>query len=394
LRRFSILSVVVGFLASAAVVIPSNARDLLCASDQEPAPATSQPKPTPCDTLPAAKSRVYGFRPTQLNESQIDAKGKEIDAFWKQVHSAGSDGVSCVRSMLQDETTDHFFQFDAASFLYQADRAPETLLLGRDSIAQADFQEADPANYLSLAVALAQQGVDISPLAARLLRYPNAVIRVPEQGRELDSATADLFLCGSLKPAVATSALIPELQAPESFVRAGAAHLLAERLTEESLRALSRWDGLRKIEGDFRRNDITAVMKYQQPNEAAHPKFSREQVLQTIAALPHCSAEFTDVMGRKGADFDKQMRDTKATQEQISAAITEGEPIYGIANHTAFMNSDVAALQPGDFELLRTARRKALFNVSDQRLEEYLAFTQVMIGLINRLDLYKEFRSH
>jgi len=54
----------------------------------------------------------------------------------------------------------------------------------------------------------------------------------------------------------------------------------------------------------------------------------------------------------------------------------------------------IATLQAGDFELLRTARRKALFNVSDQSLEEYLVFTQVMIGLINRLDLYKEFRSH
>jgi hypothetical protein len=79
---------------------------------------------------------------------------------------------------------------------------------------------------------------------------------------------------------------------------------------------------------------------------------------------------------------------------QISTAIAEGEPIYGIANHAAFMNSAVATLQPGDFELLRTARHKALFNVSDHSLEEYLAFTQVMIGLINRLDLYKEFRSH
>ncbi len=65
-------------------------------------------------------------------------------------------------------------------------------------------------------------------------------------------------------------------------------------------------------------------------------------------------------MGKKGADFDKQMRDKKATQEQISAAIAEGEPIYGIANHTAFMNSAIATLQAGDFELLRTARRKAL----------------------------------
>jgi hypothetical protein len=173
-------------------------------------PATSQPQPTTCDTLRTSKSKVYGFRPTQRNESQIDAKGKEIDAFWKQVHSAGSDGVSCVRSML----------------------------------------------------------------------------------------------------------------------------------------------------------------------------------------LPRSSAEFADVMGKKGAEFDQRMRDSKATQEQISTAIAEGEPTYGIANHAAFMNSAVATRQPGDFELLRTARRKALFNVSDQSLEEYLAFTQVMIGLINRLDLYKEFRSH
>lgn len=394
--RFSILFLIVcSSVFSEFSTLPSKAGDRLFATDQQPA-TTAQGKPTPCDALRAAKSKVYGFLPAQLDESQIDAKGKEIEVFWKQVQSAGTEGTACVRSMLQEETTDHFFQFDAASFLYQADRSPETLLLVRDAIAQADFQESDPANYLALAVALAQEGVDISSLAARLLRSPNAVIRVPEQGLELDSDTAALFLYGSMKPGVATNALIPELQAPESFVRAGAAHLLAEQLTEDSFRALSRWDDLPKVEEEFRRNDITAVMKYQPPNEAdlAHPKFSREQVLQIIAALPHSSAEFTDVMSKKGADVDKQMRDKKATQEQISNAIAEGKPIYGIANHSAFTNSAIATLQAGDFELLRTARRKALFTVSDQSLEEYLAFTQVMIGLINRLDLYKEFRSH
>jgi hypothetical protein len=387
LRRFLVFSVLVCSSASS---------HLLFAAAQQPSASASQPPPVTCESLRAAKSQAYGFRPTQLDESQIDAKGKQIDAFWKQVKSAGPDGVSCVRSMLQADSADHFFPFDAASFLYQADRSPETLLLVRDSIAQADFQETDPANYLSLALALAQQGVDIGPLAARLLRYPNAVIRVPEQGLELDSDTAALFLYGSMKAAAATNALIPELQAPESFVRAAAAHLLAEQLTEESFRTLSRWDGLSKIEEEFRLNDITAVIKYQRPNEAdfAHPRFTREQVLQTIAALPHSSAEFSDVMGNKGAAFDKRMRDAKATQEQISAAVAEGEPIYGIANHTAFINSAIATLQPGDFELLRTARRKALFNISYQSLEEYLAFTQVMIGLINRLDLYKEFRAH
>jgi hypothetical protein len=398
LRRFSIGCVLIcSWFLFALVVIPSNARDVLSANAQDkPAAPASQEKSPTCYALRTAKSKVYGFRPAQLNESQIDAKGKEIDDFWKQVRSAGSDGIVCVRSMLQDEKTDHFFQFDAASFLYQSDHSPEALLLVRDSIAQADFQETDPANYLSLALDLAQEGVDIAPLAARLLRYPNAVIRVPEQGLELDSDTAALFLYGSMKPAAATNALIPELQAPEAFVRSAAAHLLAEQLTEDGFRTLSRWDGLAKIEEEFRRNDILAIMRYQSPNESdlVHPKFSRQQVLQLIATLPHSSEEFTEVMNKKGTTFDKQMRDKKATQEEISKALVEGEPIYGIANHTAFMNSAVATLQPADFEILRTARRRALFNISDQCLEEYLAFTQVMIGLVNRLDLYREFRSH
>jgi hypothetical protein len=172
--------------------------------------------------------------------------------------------------------------------------------------------------------------------------------------------------------------------------------LLAEQLTEESFRALSRWDGFAKIEEEFRRNDISPVMKDQPPNEAdlARPKFSLDQVLQIIATLPHTSAEFSDVMAKKGADFDKQMRDKKAMQAEISKAIADVEPVYGIANHTTFMNSVISTLQPGDFELLRTARRKSLFSVSDQCLEEYLAFTQVMIALINRFDLYKDFRCH
>jgi hypothetical protein len=43
---------------------------------------------------------------------------------------------------------------------------------------------------------------------------------------------------------------------------------------------------------------------------------------------------------------------------------------------------------------LRAARRKAVYDISDESLAEYLAFTQVMIGLMNRLDLFKEYRTH
>ncbi len=356
----------------------------------------SEKKSVTCESLRTAKASVYGFQLAQLNETQIEAKTNEMDSFWKQSAAAGPEGVSCVREMLEEEKTDHYFQFDAAAWLFPRDKSTTTLTLIRDSIAQADFQETDPANYLSLALELSLAGVDIHTLAGRLLRYPNAVIQIPEHALDLDTDTSALFLYASIPSAEATKWLLPELQTPEQFVRSAAAHLLAEQMTEDSYRALAHWDGVSKIEEEFRRNDIQAIMKYQAPNEAelAHPKFARQDVLKIIAGLPHTPKEFDERMSTKGAEFDKQMRDKKATQEELARAVADGEPIYGIANHTAFINSAIATLKSEDFETVREARRRSLYDVSDESLEEYLSFTRVMIGLINRLDMYKEYRSH
>jgi len=312
------------------------------------------------------------------------------------VRGAGQEGVTCLRGLLAEEKTDHVFQFDAAQMLFPVDKSPETLKLIRDALAQADFQESDPANYLELGLELSHAGVDVAPLAAKLLLFPNATIHISEHSLDLDSDSAALILYGSLEPALASNALIELLKAPEPFVRSAAAHLLAEQMTEESFRALSKWNGMGTVEEEFRRNDIQAIMKYKawDAADSAHPKFSREQVLETIAALPHTRKEFDEVMATKGAAFDRQMRDAKATQQQIAKEVADGLPIYGVADHVAFMTSAAATLQAGDFETIREARRKALYDVSDESFSEYLAYTQIMIGMLNRLDLYKEYRSH
>lgn len=357
---------------------------------------TARAEVSSCADLRAQKEKVYGFHLTQLNESQIDAKSKEIDAYWKQLQATGPEGVSCLKEMLAGEKSDHLFQFDAASFLFQLDKSPESLNLVRDAIVQTDFQETDPANYLSLAMELGQRGVDIQSLAAKILLFPNAVIHISEHSLDLDSDTAALFLYGSMEPAKAGKALIGQLQAQEHFVRGAAAHLLAEQMTEEAFRALSTWSGLAEIKEDYRVNDIQSVMKYQatDPAELANPKWTREQVLQIIAGLPHTRQEFDEVMSTKGAEFDRQMREKKLNQEELARAVAESEPIYGIADHTAFQNAAVATLKAEDFETMRQARRKALFNVSDESLSEYLAYTQIMIRMMNHLDLYKDYRAH
>ena len=272
-----------------------------------PIPTPSSSTPT-CADIRAEKSKTYGFHLAQLSEAQLDAKSKEMDAFWKEVQAAGPEGVTCIRTLLAEEKTDHVFQVDAATMLFPVDPSPETRDLIRDSLAQADFQESDPANYLSLALALDLAGVDVRSLASKLLLYPNAIIHISEHDIDLDSDTAALLLYGAMDPSQASNALISLLDAHEPFVRAAAAHLLAEQMTDESFRALSQWDGLSKIEEEFRRNDIQAIMKYKPPNPAdyANPKFTRQQVLDTIASLPHTQKDFDHVMATKGAAFDQR----------------------------------------------------------------------------------------
>jgi hypothetical protein len=359
-------------------------------------PLPNAANPPTCADLRAQKSKTYGFHLTQLNEAQLDAKSKELDAFWKQVQAAGPVGVTCIRKLLAEEKTDHIFQVDAAGMLFPADSSPETRNLIRDSLAQADFEESDPANYLTLAFDLGLAGVDVRPLAAKFLLYPNAVIHISEHSLDLDSDTAALLLYGTMEPIRASNALSALLGAPQPFVREAAAHLLAEQMTDESFRTLSRWDGLGRIAEDFRRNDIQAIMKYQPQNRAdyVNPKFTREQVLETIASLPYTQKEFDQVMATKGAAFDEQVRERKLTEQQLAQAVADSLPIYGVAEHIAFQTAAIGTLRPEDFAAMREARRKSLRNVSDESFAEYLAYTQIMIGMLNRLDLFKEYRQH
>ena len=49
-------------------------------------------------------------------------------------------------------------------------------------------------------------------------------------------------------------------------------------------------------------------------------------------------------------------------------------------------------LEAGDLESLREARRRSITGVSDEALAEYFAITRVMLGWVNRLDLYRDLR--
>jgi len=52
----------------------------------------------------------------------------------------------------------------------------------------------------------------------------------------------------------------------------------------------------------------------------------------------------------------------------------------------------MATLTEADLADIREARRNALHAVSDEALDDYFTFTAIIQGVMNRLDLYKEYR--
>ena len=75
-------------------------------------------------------------------------------------------------------------------------------------------------------------------------------------------------------------------------------------------------------------------------------------------------------------------------------AVGGSPPCQSLAGHDRFIESAIATLTADDLPFLREARRKSIHGVSDESLSEFFAYTTIIRGIINRLDLYKEFRVH
>ncbi|HEU5263769.1 MAG TPA: hypothetical protein VFU34_03970 [Gaiellaceae bacterium] len=65
---------------------------------------------------------------------------------------------------------------------------------------------------------------------------------------------------------------------------------------------------------------------------------------------------------------------------------------WGFASDKELMASGISRLEAGNLKILRDARRRSITGISDDALAEYFALTEVLVGVINRLDLYRDLR--
>ncbi|HYN16219.1 MAG TPA: hypothetical protein VES66_10585 [Terriglobales bacterium] len=321
-----------------------------------------------CAELQALKKETYGFRPTKLTQQQQTAKEKQIDRFWKLAGTQGKRGVACLRGMLKSESADSFFLFDGASLLLHLDDSQPSLAVVSNAAGRSDLGVINAAGYVELVLELAQRGVDTGALADKYIKYPKVDGYIAEHSLPVDRATGAIFLYASMPADRADKLLVPLLGAKEAYIRDTATLQLALNMTQESYRALAGLAGIGSLP-EYARKQVIAALAYHAPEGKAIPTYSREQVLARLRALPR-------------------------TPDQMEAELRKEKPVVGIADDEPFIRSAIAVLSDADLGTVREARRAALLSVSDESLHEYVAYTRIILGVINRLDMYKEYRVH
>jgi hypothetical protein len=324
-----------------------------------------------------------------------------MDSFWRLAGEDKPAGAECLRSLLTAEKQDGFFLFDGASLLYTLDTTDASTRVVVASLQRADMAETEKAGYLRLLLRLSNAGVDIGPLAARYLQYPEVKTFIPQHSMDLDRDMGALLLYGSMPAEQEDSNLIAALGDKETYARSTAALLLALNMTEASFKALGTFPGMAELPEDSRKvvQSYRTYRPYQAPEAPA--KFSREEVLAYIAQLPHNEKEFRAAMLRQEA-YEKQHPELNPTgklgDQELEAAVTkkveESPPFFGVSGADRFIESAIANLNETDLPTIREARRRSITGISDEVLGEYFAYSHIIRGVINRLDLYKEYRVH
>ncbi len=311
-----------------------------------------------CKTIAAAERSTYGFRPAKLSDAERKAKSAAMDSYWNLVKNAGSAGTNCLRVLLQRQT-DGFAVFDEGSLLYSLDSSPETRDVVAQAIAKTDLADVQPADYVRFALRLAHDGGDIEPIARNYVTAKNNVTTyLPAHGAyQLDRAAGTLLMYGVLPTEKIDDALSIVVKSDSADTRNAAAIVWSMNMSERSFKGLAALGDMKEFTSETRRQVRSVLMPFEV--RVTPPKYTREQMLAKIAKFPDFGMDPSE-------GFE---RENKALDNSVYATFTE---------------ADVATL--------RESRRKFITGVSDEAVEGYSEMSRVLLHLINKLQMYSEFR--
>ncbi|MES2574838.1 MAG: hypothetical protein V4572_07835 [Bacteroidota bacterium] len=297
---------------------------------------------TTCDSLLLLKKKVYGFKPSELTDTLKSLKNKDLDLFWKTARNNPKEATPCLKTLIENETGDSYFCFDASSLLVRLDSTNTYLPTVIKGLNKCELKDLQLSSFLEICYYLSYKKQDITELATKLISVPDAKIFLSRHFITLDAIDASIFLFNDMPTETAEKTLIAAISNGNATAKHNAAvvlNLLSTDTGDQFLNSL-----IEKKELDDA--TIQYIMK-DRKRFIIKPKGSksRSKILEYLNDVPY--------------NFEKEF--------------------FGFAGNGKLIGSACKQLTKQDIEKIRIARKKSTPGLSDEALHEYFALTAILM---------------
>lgn len=295
-----------------------------------------------CDSLTQLKGKIFGFSPSTLSDSLMTLKSVELDVFWRVARNNRKEAAPCLMNLIESESNDSFFCFDASALLMRVDTGAQYLPTLVKGFNKCDLKDLQLGQYLQNCFYLAYRKQDISDLTVKLLSVANARIFLPNHFITLSAIDASLFLINTMDTGSAEKMLQHAIENGNPTCRHNASvvlNLLATDVGDRFLNSLIASKALADSTVKFIEKDRKTFVIT--PKGSA----SRGKILEGLKDVPY--------------NFEKDF--------------------FGFAGNDKLIGSACKHLTKADIEIIRDARRRSTPGLSDEALHEYFALTTILM---------------
>ena len=297
---------------------------------------------TTCDSLILLKKKVYGFKPSELTDTLKSLKSIELDLFWKTAKNNPKVASSCLKNLIENETNDSYFCFDASSLLVRLDSTDTYLPTVIKGLNKCELNDLQLSSYLEICFYLNYHKQDVSELATKLISVPNANVFLSKHFITLSAIDASIFLFNNIPTEAAEKCLISAVESGNTTAKHNAAvilNLLATDSGDKFLNNLIENKQLDPLTIEFIKKDRKSFLVKPKGSE------SRTKILESLNDEPY--------------NFEKEF--------------------YGFSGNEKLIGSACKQLNKQDIEKIRAARQKTTSTLSDEALHEYFALTTILM---------------
>lgn len=131
-------------------------------------------------TLSEDIARIYTFKPSKLSSQEQESKLPALDEFWTKVKADTTKYLPQLRYELKQTGHNPFFYYDGSALLLSLSQTFADKELAAAAISKCELDDISQKLYVTLLNTLAQENVDVTAAAIKILQDENFSFFIPQ----------------------------------------------------------------------------------------------------------------------------------------------------------------------------------------------------------------------